>query len=129
MTIPSGDLFEMDDNPGLEQLLVIVSPKPLTNFTKTLEATSTKTRPERMQAQQAIRGELAQMAANAESAEPPLDARSIVIEDLPSPNANGGGTEAAKRGDPPAKPKPNQGAMAPKQASHPYLVELTLVHI
>lgn len=123
VTVPANDLFEMDDNPGLEQLLVIVSPRPLTDFTKTLESlTKASTRTERMRAQQAIRGELAQMAANTESADPPLDARSITVGDLPKQQPSGPPV-------PPAPPKPNPGAAAPIQASRPYLVQLTLIHL
>lgn len=117
ITVPAGDLFEMDANPGLEQLLVIISPRQLTDFTNVLNSSAkASTKPERMKAQQAVRGELAQMAANSETVEPPLDSRSILIDNLPRQKNQDPGT---------SKP----GVAAPIQATRPYLIELTLVHL
>lgn len=118
VTVPSGTLFEMDNNPGLEQLLIIISPRPLTDFAKVLASSGrSAAAPERLRTQQIVRGELARMAANSETEEAAIDTRGILIDNLP--NQQG---KSVPRRD-------SSSHTAPIEAAQPYLVELTLIHL
>lgn len=133
VTIPSNDTFEMDHNPGMEKLLVIVSQTPQ-NLRQLLKEASTR------EGQEKVRRELSSMAANSEVAAAPAD-RGFVWQAAP-PTKEPTKTEPSKTepskqdGNGKTKPVPSNppadgGSCAvfnPLQADKPYLVELSLLH-
>jgi hypothetical protein len=151
-----GQLMEMDENPGVEKLLVIVSPKPI-DLSRYFDGASGQVRSTPAAAAAGkqdspgdvlgkLNAELTTMAGNAEVAESSDRAISFVPISSPKPPApsvnpgpspgtpNPSGTAGPKPG-PVAEskpvPKPGAGPVstgAPVQPAKPYLIEITLAH-
>lgn len=152
-----GQLMEMDENPGVEKLLMIVSPKPI-DLSRYFDGASGQVRSTPSAAAggkqdspadvlSKLNAELTTMAGNAEVAESSDRAISFVPISSPKPPAqaanpgpsagtpNPSGTAAPKPGSvaesKPVPPKPGAGPVstgAPLQPSKPYLIEVTLAH-
>jgi hypothetical protein len=122
VTIPSGGLFQMDAQPGIEALYVIISPRPLAHMQGLLTSLNRNDPgPARVKAQNEIRTAMRQMAMNTEVAEAPINARGVqFVAAAPS------GASTGQSAQP--KPKPNSVVAAPKVASEPYLVRFALKH-
>ena len=143
-----GHLMEMDENPGVEKLLVIVSSKPM-DLTRYFDGASgqVRTAPVAPAAGRKdspgdvlgkLNAELASMAGNAEVEESSDRAVTFVPVKKPSPtNPNPSGTPPPP--PPPVNPtEPSVKAPvtgrgpvstgAPVQPAKPYLIEITLAH-
>jgi len=137
--IPSpGQLMEMDENPGVEKLLVIVSSKPMdirryfeggTGPARTAPVSSV---PGKKDSPGDVLGklndELAAMAGNAEIEE--SSNRAITFEPVQGPNRPIKPSTPPPPAPPTQKEKPGvtDSSSAPKQPAKPYLIEITLAH-
>lgn len=141
VTVPSGGMLQMDNEPGMEKVYIVVSPRPETSLRGLLaRLTGTGNKGPRAEVEQEIRTTMAEMASNTEVAGPPIPARGLQFvpaspaERLSLDHGPAGGSKppavAGGRRPPAAASaaKPNIGVAAPLTAQKPYLIELTLIH-
>ena len=139
-----GQLMEMDENPGVEKLLVIVSSKPM-DLTRYFDGASgqVRTTPVAPAAGRKdspgdvlgkLNSELASMAGNsevAESSDRAISFEPVGINKVPPmpPNPPTPPVPPVKPPVPPVKPGTGTGSIgAPVQPAKPYLIEITLAH-
>ncbi len=135
--LPAADMaLEMDEHPGLEQIVLIVSPIPLAHSWLVRRASSAGNgEPRRDAADDAAEmRDLRQMAANAETEEPANASREIML--IPKPGTAPGAAAGKPAGGdkPAASEEAKQAAGSPATASRPiapekpFAVEFLLAH-
>jgi len=145
--IPGSQMaLEMDENPGVEQLVLVVSPRPLNIATMFNRTTGELKAPPKTGSSGQLDSisdvytkltrDLAEMARNAEVEEPAAPTRSWTLVPSepapgppPGPDPKKGDNTSDLKKEPKPGPKPAPSCVAaPKAPKQPFLVEIVLAH-
>jgi hypothetical protein len=132
--LPSSEFkMQMDNNPGAEDLVLVVSPTPQ-NFTGLNQAAKSDTNAD---VYARLKNQLATMAKNADVDEPPASSRNLVMVPIPGtpapaqPQSNAKATTPAapaQKGTTAANTPAPSCVVAPKVMRQPFSVEIILAH-